>query len=66
MHKRMGGILALVKIREIDPKARVLMLTASGDKTKVLEALKLGALDYIVKPFDPTRLIEGVEKALPS
>ena len=48
----------------IDPGARVLMCSALGQETKVIESIKLGAKDFVVKPFQPERLLEAVGKAL--
>ena len=48
----------------IDPHARVLMCSALGQETKVIESIKLGARDFVVKPFAADRLLEAVGKAL--
>jgi two-component system chemotaxis response regulator CheY len=58
------GITALAEIMAIDPAARVLMCSALGQETKVIESIKLGARDFVVKPFQPARLLEAVGKAL--
>src|SRR5919109_2564868 len=58
------GLAALAEIMSIDPAARVVMCSALGQETKVLESIKLGAKDFVVKPFQPTRLLEAVGKAL--
>src|SRR5437016_660369 len=58
------GLAALAEIMAIDPGARVLMCSALGQETKVLESIKLGAKDFVVKPFQPARLLEAVGKAL--
>jgi len=60
----MDGLTALKEIRELDPQARVIMLTALGQETIVLEALKLGAKDFVVKPFDATRVLTTLQKVL--
>ncbi len=60
----MDGLTALREIKAIDPEARVIMLTALGQDSVVLEALKAGALDFVVKPFDTKRVLETIEKAL--
>ncbi len=49
---RMDGMQALKKLKELDPKAKVLMVTSVEQKHIVHEAIKLGAKDYIVKPFN--------------
>jgi two-component system chemotaxis response regulator CheY len=58
------GLTALAEIMAIDPSARVLMCSALGQETKVIESIKLGAKDFVVKPFQPARLLEAVGKAL--
>ena len=58
------GLAALKEIIEIDPTARVIMCSALGQESKVLESIKLGARDFVVKPFQPARVQEAVEKAL--
>lgn len=59
-----SGIEALRDIKAFDPHARVIMCSAIGQDAKVLEAIKLGALDFIVKPFTKDRIVTAVEKAL--
>jgi two-component system chemotaxis response regulator CheY len=58
------GLEALAEIMAIDPSARVLMCSALGQESKVIESIKLGAKDFVVKPFQPDRLLEAVGKAL--
>ena len=58
------GITALKEIIALDPSARVVMCSALGQEAKVLESIKLGAKDFVVKPFQPDRVIEAVGKAL--
>jgi two-component system chemotaxis response regulator CheY len=58
------GLTALAEIMAIDPAARVVMCSALGQEGKVLEAVKLGARDFVVKPFQPARVLEAVGKAL--
>jgi two-component system, chemotaxis family, chemotaxis protein CheY len=58
------GLAALAEIVAADPSARVVMCSALGQESKVLEAIKLGAKDFVVKPFQPARVIEAVGKAL--
>ena len=60
----MDGLTALREIIAIDPGARVIMCSALGQESKVLESIKLGAKDFVVKPFKPDRVIEAVGKAL--
>jgi two-component system, chemotaxis family, chemotaxis protein CheY len=58
------GLAALAEIMAIDPSAKVVMCSALGQETKVLEAVKLGARDFVVKPFQADRVLEAVGKAL--
>jgi two-component system, chemotaxis family, chemotaxis protein CheY len=58
------GLAALAEIMAIDPAARVVMCSALGQETKVLESIKLGAKDFVVKPFQPARVLEAIGKAL--
>jgi two-component system chemotaxis response regulator CheY len=58
------GLAALAEIVAADPSARVVMCSALGQESKVLEAIKLGAKEFVVKPFQPARVIEAVDKAL--
>lgn len=60
----MDGIVAVKEIRKIDPQARIVMCSAMGQQHMVMEAIQAGARDFIVKPFDPTRVVQAVTKAL--
>ena len=60
----MNGIDALKAIREKDPNARVIMVSAMGQQQMIVEALESGAMDFIVKPFQPTKVLETVKKCL--
>jgi two-component system chemotaxis response regulator CheY len=58
------GLSALQDIISLDPGARVIMCSALGQESKVLESIKIGARDFVVKPFQPDRVIGAVEQAL--
>ena len=58
------GLQALAEIRGGDPRARVIMLTALGQESMVVQAVQAGARDFLVKPFDPDRLMTALEKVL--
>jgi two-component system, chemotaxis family, chemotaxis protein CheY len=60
----MDGLAALKQIKELDSSAKVAMVTAMGQQNMVMQALKAGARDFIVKPFDPTRLLAAVKKLI--
>jgi two-component system chemotaxis response regulator CheY len=58
------GIAALKEIIAVDPGAKVVMCSALGQESKVLESIKLGAKDFVVKPFQADRVLGAIEKAL--
>jgi two-component system chemotaxis response regulator CheY len=58
------GLAALKEILTLDPAARVVMCSALGQESKVLEAIKAGAKDFVVKPFQPDRVVDAIGKAL--
>ena len=60
----MGGIEAVKKITQLDPGARILMCSAMGQQSLVQEALQAGARDFVVKPFQPSRVLEAVQRVL--
>ncbi|MBO4799121.1 MAG: response regulator [Lachnospiraceae bacterium] len=60
----MDGIQALKKIKEGDSDAKVIMCSAMGQQAMVIEAIQSGARDFIVKPFQPERILEAVQKVL--
>lgn len=67
MDVRMGGITGLEtlrRIREVDKKLLVILMTAYGTTQTAIEAMKLGAYDYLLKPFDVPKIKELVNNAL--
>src|SRR5690349_15146160 len=60
----MGGIDAVKEITNFDPHARVLMCSAMGQQALVAEAIQAGAKDFVVKPFQPSRVLEAVQRVL--
>ena len=67
MDIRMGGtsgLDTLRKLRELDPKLLVIMMTAYGTTATAIEAMKLGAYDYVLKPLDVPKLKALIESAL--
>ena len=58
------GLQALEEIRTYDPQANVIMLTALGQQSMVLQAVQSGAKDFVVKPFDPARVMKALQKVL--
>ena len=60
----LDGVSALKRIVEYDPTARVVMVSAVNQKTKLVECIQAGAVDFIVKPFDKSTLLSFFEKSL--
>ncbi len=60
----MGGLKVYQFIREIDPKLPVIIMTAYGTTETAIEATKLGAFDYILKPFDIPQMLKVISQAL--
>ncbi len=58
------GLTALVQIREYDPDARIAMVTGISEQRVVIEALKAGAMDFVVKPFTKGRMTAAVRKMI--
>lgn len=60
----MDGITALKEIVRLDPAARVVMCSALGQEVLISEAIEAGARDFIVKPFQPARVLKVVQSVL--
>lgn len=60
----MDGLEALKQIKAFDAEATVVMCSAMGQETMVIEAIKSGAKDFIVKPFKPNRILDTVSKII--
>lgn len=60
----MDGLSALKEIKRLDPTARVAMVTAMGQQAIVMEALRAGAKDFVLKPFQPDRVLGALHKML--
>jgi len=60
----MDGLQALKKIRESDPNAKIVMCTAMGQEGMVVDAIKSGEKDFIVKPFNAERIVQTVNTIL--
>jgi len=60
----MDGIAAVREIKSIDSAAKIIMCSAMGQQAMVIDAIQAGAKDFIVKPFQPERVIEAVSKAI--
>ena len=58
----MDGIEALRRIKELFPDAKIVMVTAAGQKDKMMEAVKLGAAEFVSKPFVQDTVLEALSK----
>ena len=60
----MDGIMAIKEILLACPKTKIIMVSAMGQQSMVIDAIKMGAKDFIVKPFDKTRVQQAVENVI--
>jgi len=60
----MDGITAVKEIRKSNPNARIIMCSAMGQQAMVIDAIQAGARDFVVKPFQPDRVLEAIAKAI--
>jgi two-component system chemotaxis response regulator CheY len=60
----MDGITAVKEIRKLDGDAQIIMCSAMGQQAMVIDAIQAGAKDFVVKPFQPERVLEAVRKVL--
>jgi len=60
----MDGLQAVKEICKRDSKAKIIMCSAMGQQSMVIEAIQSGAKDFVVKPFQADRVVEAVTKAL--
>jgi len=60
----LDGISALKQIQQMDASAQVIMCSAMGQQSMVIDAIQAGARDFIVKPFQAERVIEAIRKAI--
>ncbi len=58
----LDGISAIKEIMKHDPNAKIVVCSAMGQKSLVIEALNAGAKDFIVKPFQPDRVLDSLKK----
>jgi two-component system chemotaxis response regulator CheY len=61
---KQDGIETLKKIKRINPNARVIMVSSVGLQDKVLDSLKAGASNFVVKPFKESKIIKAIERFL--
>lgn len=56
------GITAMKAIKKVEPNARIVMISALGQKEKVRESIFAGAMDFIIKPFTPEKVTEVISR----
>jgi len=62
--KEKDGVEAAREILAGDPNARIVMVTALGQEKMLIDCMSLGVKDFVVKPFQPDRIVSAVQKAL--
>ena len=62
--EEVDGIAAVREIVKADPQAKIIMVSAMGQHALVVEAIQAGAKDFIVKPFQPSRVVEAIRRVL--
>ncbi len=60
----MDGIQAVKEIKKKDPFAKIIMCSALGQRDMVLNAMRAGAKDFIVKPFQKERVLEAFQRVI--
>jgi two-component system chemotaxis response regulator CheY len=60
----MDGITAVKEIRKVDENAIIIMCSAMGQQAMVIDAIQAGAKDFVVKPFQPERVLEAIKKVV--
>ena len=60
----MDGVAALKEIKSKNPDAKIIMCSAMGQQSMVMEAIQSGAVDFIVKPFDTDRVLQSLERVM--
>ena len=60
----MDGIEVLKKVKEINPNAKVVMITAAAQSTKIMEAIKLGAEEFIAKPYEAAQVEDALKRLI--
>lgn len=60
----MDGIKAVKEIMKVSPKTKIIMVSAMGQQSMVIEAIKLGAKDFVVKPFEKSRVLQAIKNVI--
>lgn len=62
--EEIDGIGAVKEIMKIDPQAKIIMVSAMGQHSLVVDAIQAGAKDFVTKPFQPSRVVEAYKRVL--
>lgn len=60
----MDGIVAVPEILKESPQTRIIMVSAMGQQSMVIEAIKMGARDFVIKPFEKSRVYQAIKNVL--
>ncbi|MCX8131007.1 MAG: response regulator [Clostridia bacterium] len=60
----MDGIKAVQEVLKVSPETKILMVSAMGQQSMVIEAIKLGARDFVVKPFEKSRVLQAIKNII--
>ncbi|MDD4296531.1 MAG: response regulator [Ruminiclostridium sp.] len=60
----MDGILAVPEIVKACPNTRIIMISAMGQQSMVIEAIKMGAKDFVIKPFEKSRVYQAIKNVM--
>jgi len=60
----MDGIVAVPEILKASPQTRIIMVSAMGQQSMVIEAIKMGAKDFVIKPFEKSRVYQAIKNVL--
>lgn len=58
----MDGLTAVAEIKKVDPEAKIVMCSALGQQNTVMSAIKAGAKDFIVKPYQPEKILATIQR----
>ncbi|MCX7710419.1 MAG: response regulator [Clostridia bacterium] len=62
----MDGIKAVKEVLKVSPNTKIIMVSAMGQQSMVIEAIKLGAKDFVVKPFEKSRVMQAIRNVTSS
>lgn len=58
----MDGLTAVAEIKKLDPEAKIVMCSALGQQNTVMSAIKAGAKDFIIKPYQPEKILATIKR----